>query len=146
MMKRLALAAIGFYQRFISPYKGFSCAYRVHTGRASCSALGRRAIERFGVRKGIGVLRLRLTRCGDTHRHHAARNPTLRHQAGFVDCACDVPDLSGCDVPDLSCDLPDKKACEDAGKVCDVLSNCGSGCDFGNFWSPRKKREEEARN
>jgi putative component of membrane protein insertase Oxa1/YidC/SpoIIIJ protein YidD len=142
-MKRLALAAIGFYQRFISPYKGFSCAYRVHTGRASCSALGRRAIARFGVLKGIGVLRLRLTRCGDAHRSHAAKNPTLRHQAGFVDCACDVPDVSSCDVPDLSCDLPDKKACADAGKVCDVLSNCGGGCDCGNFWSRKKGKDLE---
>ena len=43
-MRALALVAIGAYQRYVSPYKGFCCAYRAHTSRASCSALadGRR--------------------------------------------------------------------------------------------------------
>jgi uncharacterized protein len=64
-----ALAAIRGYQQFISPYKGFCCAYRVHTGKASCSAFGYRAISRFGVWNGVGVLKKRLTLCGDVFRN-----------------------------------------------------------------------------
>ncbi len=37
MMQRLVLWAIEVYQRHLSPRKGFSCAYRCHTGHASCS-------------------------------------------------------------------------------------------------------------
>ena len=29
-------ATIRFYQRRLSPHKGFCCAYRAHTGRRSC--------------------------------------------------------------------------------------------------------------
>jgi len=51
----LALLAITLYQRHLSPYKGFRCAYALHTGRASCSRLGYRAIRRHGLR-GLGLL------------------------------------------------------------------------------------------
>ena len=59
----MALAAIGVYQRYLSPYKGFCCAYRVHTGQASCSALGARVIRRFGVWPGLQLLKQRMRRC-----------------------------------------------------------------------------------
>ena len=59
-MKQLALAAIRLYQRHLSPHKGFCCAYRVHTGRASCSSLGYRAIRRFGLWLGLVILHRRL--------------------------------------------------------------------------------------
>ena len=52
----LALAAIRFYQRRISPHKGFSCALRVATGGASCSAYGYAVIARFGLARGLGLL------------------------------------------------------------------------------------------
>jgi putative component of membrane protein insertase Oxa1/YidC/SpoIIIJ protein YidD len=39
-VKRLALAAIRGYQRWISPRKGFRCALRTATGGDSCSAYG----------------------------------------------------------------------------------------------------------
>lgn len=113
-MRRLALAAIRLYQRHVSPRKGFCCAYRQHTGRAGCSALGARVIRRFGVLSGLVLLRQRLRRCGDVHRwaHPRGRRP-LATQRG--DCDCDVP---GCDGP---CDVAD--AC-----------NCGD-CD----WHRRKR-------
>jgi putative component of membrane protein insertase Oxa1/YidC/SpoIIIJ protein YidD len=48
-MHRAFLLAIGLYQKYLSPHKGFCCAYRTHTGRAGCSALGFRAVRRYGV-------------------------------------------------------------------------------------------------
>lgn len=106
-VKTLALIAIRLYQRFLSPYKGFCCAYAALTGRASCSALGYRAIRRFGVRLGLAVLDQRLHRCS-----LAARRPQrlnrygpLSRQAGSVSC-------------DLPCDV---------GDACDAL-DCASEC------------------
>ncbi len=117
-MRSVALLAIAFYQRHLSPHKGFSCAYGVHTGCASCSVLGYRAIRRYGVWKGCGVLSQRMERCGIAHRRHHRWAPAgLRAQQGFADCSCDLPDLdcasgacdalSACDIADgCSCDLP----------------------------------------
>lgn len=132
MMTWLALWAIGFYQRHISPYKGFRCAYRAHTGRAGCSALGKRAVRRYGFWRGVLVLDARLHKCGVAYRRYQAPR-ALAGQAGFLDCDC-----AGCDMPG-SCDLPGDcgSSCKKAGSAaCDILS---CGCD----WPRRRSRQDE---
>jgi putative component of membrane protein insertase Oxa1/YidC/SpoIIIJ protein YidD len=134
-MNRLALAAIKLYQRYVSPFKGFSCAYRVQTGRASCSTHGYRVVERYGTLLGLKLIKRRLNKCGQKYREHINANkpganaPThRRRQAGFCDAGCDI---GHCDVGDLgSC-------------ACDALSGCDSfpcDLDFGN-WKRRKKND-----
>lgn len=124
-MKSLALGAIRCYQRFISPHKGFCCAYRAHTGRASCSQLGYRVIQRWGVWGGLKVLRERLFRCGVAHRRYS---PPVRHwhhhQAGYCDFTCESP----CG---LECGL----------QACSTLSSCDGPWDCG--WGGHKKKDEE---
>ncbi|RYY70807.1 MAG: membrane protein insertion efficiency factor YidD [Comamonadaceae bacterium] len=105
----LTLAAIRAYQRFVSPYKGFSCAYRCHTGCASCSALGYRAIRRFGVLRGAGILRQRLERCTVAHQRYTPMARARLQQAGYCDLSCDLP----CDIHDIGC--ADIAACNDCG-------------------------------
>jgi putative component of membrane protein insertase Oxa1/YidC/SpoIIIJ protein YidD len=98
-MRRLALSLIHAYQRWISPHKGFACAHRVHLGGPSCSTVGARLIRRFGLRKGLPVLRLRLQRCGDVHRlHHPRWTRPLAAQRGDCDLPCDLP-CDGGDAP-----------------------------------------------
>lgn len=63
-----AVAAIGAYQRYVSPYKGFCCAHRARTGHASCSQFARRAIERCGLLAGLRLLRRRLQACAGSYR------------------------------------------------------------------------------
>ena len=106
-MKRLALLAIRLYQRFISPYKGYRCAYASHTGNGNCSALGYRVIRRYGVWDGLALLELRLARCGAAYRRPRAALPAtmpaaLGRQAGSVDCSCDLPNDPSC-----ACDIAD---------------------------------------
>ena len=127
----LALAAIRFYQRRISPHKGFSCALRIATGGASCSAYGYAVIERFGLARGLGLLQRRLELCGHVHRRaHALAplHPRLQYQRGF----CDVP---ACDGP---CDLPchGHDGCLSADTVSDMASCM---CDAGDCWSSRRR-------
>ncbi len=114
----LALWAIRLYQRWISPRKGFRCAYRAYTGHASCSALGYRAIRRFGVAGGITVLNSRLHKCGVAHRRYRpSPHPMLAGQAGFIDCDCgDGP--CECDLP---CDCGDEKKNKKKKKDRDVV-------------------------
>ena len=112
--KRLALWAIRAYQRYLSPWKGFSCAYRVLAGRDSCSAYGYRAIARHGLRIGLPLLQRRLRACGERHRQHLALHPQARRsarrqaQAGY--CDCDVP------MVDCACDCADVASLADCSR------------------------------
>lgn len=116
----LALAAIRFYQRYLSPHKGFSCALRVATGGASCSAYGHAVIARFGLRRGLALLQRRFELCAHVHaRTHAAPppHPRMTYQRGFCDLPCDLP----CHVPGhcVSIDVADALGCAcDAGDCC----------------------------
>lgn len=111
-MKPIALALIRAYQRWISPYKGFACAHRLHGGGASCSQAGFRLIRRHGLWKGLPLLRERLRRCGAIAAS-ASQRP-LAAQRGD----CDLPD---CSPQCLSC-------------ACDLAN----GCD----WPRRDKRDQ----
>lgn len=122
-MRRLALAAIRGYQRWLSPLKGFSCAFRVWSGAESCSAYGYRVIERFGLRRGLGLLDRRLALCGHVHRRmHAASTPVphplRRKQRGYCDvpCDCNGPD---CDLNGCACSVCDCDPCDGYRKVRD---------------------------
>lgn len=126
-MRLLALLAIRFYQQFISPYKGFCCAYGAYTGHASCSALGYRAVRRFGVWQGVQVLDGRMAKCGVAHRRALAA--PIGRQAGSCDLPCDG---SSCDI-----DLPSP------GKACNALGDCADCSDCCDWNRSRKKRREE---
>ena len=99
-LKFLALASIKAYQRWISPHKGFACAYRIHTGCSSCSELGYRAIRRHGLFSGLAILKARTYRCGVAHRrYHVPRQRTRTGQRGDCDLGCDAPGECSCDLP-----------------------------------------------
>lgn len=134
-MRSVVLAAITAYQRYVSPYKGFSCAYRRHTGRSSCSKLGYRAVRRLGVVTGLAVLRRRLDRCREAHqRHSLSRRRPHRSERGDCDCALDLPCEFGGDLP--------------RGRFWSWLGDFASCCDCGSCDWPRRKRtadEDERR-
>jgi putative component of membrane protein insertase Oxa1/YidC/SpoIIIJ protein YidD len=138
-MRKLALAAIRGYQRWLSPLKGFSCAFRLWSGAESCSAYGYRVIERFGLHRGLGLLDRRLALCGHVHRRTQPASmpvphPLRRRQQGFCDASCDTP---SCDLP--SCHLPSchvtSTACDTIDTAIDILS-CGS--DVRDCWRSRR--------
>jgi putative component of membrane protein insertase Oxa1/YidC/SpoIIIJ protein YidD len=112
---------IRIYQRFISPYKRFACAYRVKKRRCSCSEFGRRVATRFGLLKLPELLRRRFRKCS-----HAARvldyesrqakparkdRPLFRSndcRDGLMDAACnggaDCATEAGCQLVAAGCD------------------------------------------
>jgi putative component of membrane protein insertase Oxa1/YidC/SpoIIIJ protein YidD len=105
-MRTIGLLAIKTYRRFISPYKGFSCAYRAYTGQPSCSALGYRAVRRYGVLRGMVVLDGRFARCAAAYERSRLSRRAFGSQRGDCDlpCAIDIFDCapSPCDF----CDWP----------------------------------------
>ena len=58
-----AVAAIGVYQRYVSPRKGYCCAWGAHTGKTTCSAWGRRVMGRYGLVRGWALLMRQFRRC-----------------------------------------------------------------------------------
>lgn len=114
MLRILSLSFIRFYQRYVSPRKGFQCAYGFAGCGRSCSALGLRAVRRYGAFQGLSVLRRRLYLCGVAHRRFApaaALALQTRQRAGFLQAQRGDCDLGGCDVvsdiPSLSCFVGD---------------------------------------
>jgi len=135
-MKAIALAAISAYQAHLSPLKGFGCAYRVHTGACSCSALGHRAIRMHGVLGGLVVLRKRMHRCGVAHRRFGPQQPAKligARQRGVYDLSCDLPLDGHCEIPKTPwlSDLCDGASC------CDV-----SSCDWPSRDKGKRRRHE----
>lgn len=118
MLSHCADALIDTYQRYISPYKGFRCAYHVHTGRRSCSAYARVIVRRLGAFALFSAMPRQLRRCRAAYnailvnRNRRSRQQENRKKKDrdFSDCIpsdCDLPcHLSGkvhhCDTP---CDL-----------------------------------------
>jgi uncharacterized protein len=136
-MRQIALYSIRLYQRYLSPYKGFSCAYRCATSRASCSQLGYRAIRRFGFLKGVGVLESRTHKCGVASRRMLnSRYGRTIYQRGECDVGCDLPGT--CDFGSLDCDFFKSRSLNPFLDCAGTFADCGS-CD----WSSRKKKQED---
>ena len=57
-MKKLLIAMIRFYQRYISPLKRTKCPYI-----PTCSQYGLEAIEKYGALKGSALAAWRIVRC-----------------------------------------------------------------------------------
>lgn len=134
-MRNLALAAITCYQRYLSPLKGYGCAFRIHCGRDSCSTYASRAIARHGLFTGLRLLGRRLDACSAVHHQHhpqpALRRTGMRYRAQAGHC-----DLPSCDLP--SCDLGD--AC----RVAEGISQCAdcANCD-PRWWQNRRRHSDD---
>ena len=91
-MRHLALWLIRFYQRHISPHKGYACAYRLAYGGSGCSGIGLRLIRRYGVLSGCLLLQKRLAYCRYAHLRlcTATRAKWAHRQQGYCDPPCDA--------------------------------------------------------
>lgn len=62
-IENLAIVLIILYQKYISPYKGYKCAYKTLHEDKSCSDYGKYVIGRFGILIGIRLLIRRFKEC-----------------------------------------------------------------------------------
>lgn len=61
----IALLSIRSYQRYLSPHKGFRCAYRCLYETESCSEYVRQAIAQQGLLAALPLMRQRFQDCQD---------------------------------------------------------------------------------
>ncbi|MEM9585016.1 MAG: membrane protein insertion efficiency factor YidD [Pseudomonadota bacterium] len=67
MLSKMALAAIWGYQQYISPHKGFRCAYSVQHGGTGCSGYAKFAIREHGIWRALPIIRQRLRDCKEAY-------------------------------------------------------------------------------
>ena len=127
MLDATAAAAIGAYRRYLSPYKGFCCAYRTVTGRRSCSAYALAVVERLGALALLQALPRQFARCkaayarwlaaaaaaadGSARRRRARQGERRRW---WDDCDCNPCSCNPADC--ISCD---SSSCEGVELPCD---------------------------
>jgi len=61
-MRKVVIAALSFYKRFLSPFVPAACRFR-----PTCSEYMLEAVEKYGVRRGVWMGTLRLLRCHPFH-------------------------------------------------------------------------------
>lgn len=63
MITRLSVTAINSYQYYISPHKGYCCAYRAYTGEDSCSQFEKVAIQNNGLFSSFPLIKEQFKKC-----------------------------------------------------------------------------------
>jgi putative component of membrane protein insertase Oxa1/YidC/SpoIIIJ protein YidD len=146
---KLAITTIGGYQRYLSPHKGFACAYRVLHGGASCSEHVKQVIAAEGLLAGLRSLRSRLKDCRVAARtiKEGRSRRALALEAGRVfddefDLVPEKPDArphpgassgDGCRLIDAAeclqcCDAPDLSGCDVGAMDCGGVDIPGVDC------------------
>ncbi len=139
LFKFLLLALISFYQKYLSPIKGYKCAYGRHYHTHTCSSYGKKVVLRFGPWIGLRLLSRQFDACAWTNRTYFKANRPIKtqmhnYQAGYIDCA---PDCISCDSCDCqSCDL----------NPFGENKFLGDNCSFGDSSEKRADRHEKRKN
>lgn len=95
-MRNFFMALIVFYQRFMSPYKGFSCAHRVVNNGMSCSEAVRLIVAEHGVISGIPLMRQRFRSCHLAYRSLQDRKPEKDRKHRPYRCWMSEADCAEC--------------------------------------------------
>jgi putative component of membrane protein insertase Oxa1/YidC/SpoIIIJ protein YidD len=74
LTKMIVVFLISFYQRFLSPLKGFSCAYRVYHDSPSCSAYVKQVFLEQDFKVAIAMANQRFDECEKANRLLQAQN------------------------------------------------------------------------
>jgi putative component of membrane protein insertase Oxa1/YidC/SpoIIIJ protein YidD len=120
MLSKLALGAIWGYQQYISPRKGFRCAYSVRHGGTGCSGYAKYAIRDHGFWTALPIIRQRLRDCRVSYAEIRAN------------CICqtdqreDAP-LSESDRKELERRRKKDNRCCTKSDVCMGCGECGTG-------------------
>ena len=114
MLSRAALIGIAGYQRWLSPRKGYACAYRMVHGGTGCSGHAKAAIRDHGLWAALPLIRARLAACGEAAallRQRAGTQDKDRRKKGHWADGCDCSPccgprgghLDGCDIDGCDC-------------------------------------------
>lgn len=124
-----AIWSIQFYQRFISPYKGFRCAHATLHKGDSCSQAIKKIILEQGVWNSKTLIKVRFAQCrlaaqtlqlARLEDSYTKRERKQRWCGYTQDCGCDIAE-AGCDIARNS------KGKRDCLPDVDCVPDCGCG-------------------
>jgi len=107
-LKHIIIFFINIYQAYISPYKGFQCAYAFLYGGNSCSQAIKQTLLEEGCIKGFHYSRSRFKHCKNANnilkkrRKEGACDCPLE---GICECAEGCIPKQGSSILDSSCDV-----------------------------------------
>lgn len=150
----ISLWLIRFYQKYISPRKGYRCAYSVEYGGPGCSGAVKSIISEHGLFSGWPLIQERFDNCRDANEKRkkrrvgcdASSRANVCVDCGDIGCDSDVirstTYLKPCEHADR-CDIfgtirpaTHFKSCENSGKcnACDNVGEChlDTPCDCGS--------------
>ncbi len=125
-LRRTSVSWIDWYQRVLSPRKGFACAHRVRHGSQSCSQFARIAFEQHSWWRGLWSLAHRLRQCGEAARAIRAE-AALSQTDGLYDEQLDQS--AGEQKTDRPRDC-EQEACACVGRSAGppLMMECADGC------------------
>ena len=94
-----AVVTINGYQRYISPHKGFCCAYRVVRGGDSCSEFAKQAILQNDFWHSLSTIRKRFIECKEAAVYYNLQKEQDKKEGGGI---CHPIDALHC-VPTEMC-------------------------------------------
>jgi putative component of membrane protein insertase Oxa1/YidC/SpoIIIJ protein YidD len=125
-----AVLAINAYQRYMSPYKGFSCAHRHLYKGDSCSQYVKLVVASESLEDAWVATRIRFQECREANlilRNTGSSKDGVQKKRKFQDCYCD----NSCEaLRCLEC-IPDTKDIK--GLDCNPFDGDGCGLDCGIF-------------
>ena len=92
----ILINAIIFYQRYLSPHKGYSCAHGVYHGRSSCSHWAIRIIKKHGIFMFIPLMIKRLKACHMAYEEIKKEKETNKGKGGVEACPCTNKESAYC--------------------------------------------------
>ncbi len=146
-MKVIYRFMIGLYQKYLSPRKGYRCAYSLEHGGSGCSGAVLNILENHGLFRGWSLIKHRFQECGEAAEKRKKRKKeggSICNDCSGVERACDnascglgcAKDAKKCDLPDM----PDCGSCDCGGLSLAHSDDCQSckNCGFANIFSRRK--------
>jgi len=117
-LKYFVIAVIVFYQKYLSPYKGYSCAHAAYYRGDSCSTAISKIIRRQGLIAGWPAIKQQFTRCSHAYERYIEddrkkKKPKRSKKQGRCERYCDgLPcEIINC-LPVKSCKGFDSDACD----------------------------------
>ena len=95
---------IVIYQRYISPHKGYCCAYSALHGKASCSSWAIHVLEKQTISLFFPLMKRRFQVCNQAHKILEKQESETNTNSDTVDpCPCKGQPVADCC---LGCGLP----------------------------------------
>ncbi|VAW70657.1 hypothetical protein MNBD_GAMMA09-3635 [hydrothermal vent metagenome] len=128
VLKTLPLLLIRLYQKYLSPRKGYCCAYGVLYQNGSCSERVSSIIQKHGLITGWSKIKNQFILCTEAYEKIRRLDKYKRNKKSKDEFKFDCCDPSSCEV--INCIPIPKNICKAGGSIVDAGSNLPCDCSF----------------